>query len=281
MPGADAGTFPIRDLDPRADLALIEAAARAAGDVALGYWKLDPRQWDKDDDAGPVSEADIAVNDLLHRHLMTARPDYGWLSEETEDDAARLSCERVFIIDPIDGTRAFLAGEDNFAISVAIADRGRVVAGVVFLPAKARLYSATLGGPAWMNGQPIVVSPQHDITEARVLTQKASLSPDHWRGGLPAFQRHFRPSLAYRLCLAAEGRFDAMLTLRATWEWDIAAGVLIAERAGAVVTDGLGQALQFNTAGRQTAGTIVAPPDLHAAILAARLGGAAPVSPGG
>ena len=264
-----------------ADLALIEAAVRAAGEVALQYWKLDPRQWDKGDDAGPVSEADIAVNDLLHRHLTAARPGYGWLSEETADDAARLDCDRVYIIDPIDGTRAFLAGEDSFAISVAVARKGRVVAGAVFLPAKARMYTASLGGLACLNGQPILVSVQTDIADAHVLTQKPSLAPEHWPGGLPPFQRHFRPSLAYRLCLVAEGRFDAMLTLRDAWEWDIAAGVLIAERAGAVVTDGNGGALEFNSVTRQTAGVIVAPPVLHAAILAARVGGAAPVSPGG
>jgi myo-inositol-1(or 4)-monophosphatase len=278
LPGRELALHEI-ETDAGTDLALIEAAARAAGAVALSYWKLDPRQWDKGDDAGPVSEADIAVNDLLHRQLIGARPDYGWLSEETADDTARLDCDRVFIIDPIDGTRAFLAGEDSFAISVAVAEQGRVVAGAVFLPAKARMYTATLDGPACLNGQPIAVSSQHDIAAAHVLTQKASLSPDHWPVGLPAFQRHFRPSLAYRLCLAAEGRFDAMLTLRDAWEWDIAAGVLIAERAGAVVTDGFGQALEFNTVARQTAGVIVAPPLLHAAILAARVGGAAPVSP--
>ena len=281
MPGPEAARLPDVATDALSDLALIEAATRAAGEVALSYWKLDPRQWDKDDDAGPVSEADIAVNDLLHRHLMTARPGYGWLSEETDDDTARLACGRVFIIDPIDGTRAFLAGEDSFAISVAVADQGQIVAGAVFLPAKARMYTATLSGSACVNGQPIGVSSQTDIAEAHVLTQKASLSAEHWRGGPPVFQRHFRPSLAYRLCLAAEGRFDAMLTLRDAWEWDIAAGVLIAERAGAVVTDGHGGALRFNSAARQTAGVIVAPPALHAAILAARVGRAAPVSPGG
>ncbi len=276
MPGPDDLVMS----DPLADLALIEAATRAAGEVALSYWKLDPRQWDKGDEAGPVSEADIAVNDLLHRDLIGARPDYGWLSEETADDTARLACDRVFIIDPIDGTRAFLAGEDNFAISVAVAERGRVVAGAVFLPAKARMYTATIAGPACVNGQPIGVSSQSDIVAARVLTQKASLSPEHWPGGLPPFQRHFRPSLAYRLCLAAEGRFDAMLTLGDAWEWDIAAGVLIAEQAGAVVTDGHGGALWFNSSARRTAGVIVAPPVLHAVILSARMGGAAPVSPG-
>ena len=267
--------------DLASDLALIEAAAHAAGTVALRYWKLDPRQWDKGDGAGPVSEADLAVNDLLHRDLMAARPDYGWLSEESADDPARLACARVFIVDPIDGTRAFLAGEDSFAISVAVAERGKVVAGAVYLPAKTRMYTATATGPAQMNGQPIAVSTLQDLAAAHVLTQKASLVPDLWPGGVPAVQRHFRPSLAYRLCLAAEGRFDAMLTLRDAWEWDIAAGVLIAERAGAVVTDRDAGALWFNSAARQTAGVIVAPPVLHAALMAARVGGAAPASPGG
>lgn len=257
---------------PGRDLALIEDAARAAGEVALGYWKLDPRQWDKGDGAGPVSEADLAVNELLQRTLMAARPDYGWLSEETTDDPSRLTCDRVFIIDPIDGTRAFLAGEDSFAISVAVAEHGHVVAGAVFLPARGAMFTGLENGPALKNGAPIAVSTQQDISAARVLTTRATLSAQHWPGGLPAFQRHFRPSLAYRLCLAAEGRFDAMLTLRDAWEWDIAAGVLIAECAGAMVTDGYGQALRFNTAGRSAAGVVVGPPILHAALMAARVG---------
>jgi myo-inositol-1(or 4)-monophosphatase len=268
LPGPDgAEEFATRLV---ADLALIEAAARQAGAIAMRYWKKSPQNWDKGDGAGPVSEADLAVNEALHRVLIGARPDYGWLSEESPDDPARRTRDRVFIVDPIDGTRSFLAGEDGFAISIALADRGVVVAGAVYAPVREEMYTATATGPALCNGQPITVSTVTDIGAARVLTQKASLSPDLWPGGIPAFQRHFRPSLAYRMCLAADGRFDGMLTLRDAWEWDIAAGVLIARQAGAIVTDRDGQTLRFNSLGRATAGVIAAGPLLHAALMAAR-----------
>ncbi len=267
--------MPVRDLD------LMTEVARAAGAVALRYWQREPVQWDKGDGAGPVSEADIAVNDMIRDRLMGARPDYGWLSEESADDLARLTRDRVFIVDPIDGTRAFLAGEDSFAISIGLADRGGVVAGAVYLPAKDVMFCARADGPALKNGQVIRASGRLTLDDAHVLTTKAHLSAELWPGGVPGFQRHFRPSLAYRLCLAAEGAFDAMLTLRDAWEWDIAAGVLIADRAGAVVSDREGGALRFNTPRRQTAGVIVAPPVLHGALMALRVGGAAPVSQGG
>jgi len=253
---------------PAPELALLIDAARAAGDIALRHWRRSPQVWDKGDDHGPVTEADLAVNDMLATRLRQARPDYGWLSEETPDDTARLGCDRVFIIDPIDGTRSFIAGEETFAHSLALAERGQVIAAVVFLPALARLYSASVTGPAQCNGVLIHTSPVSDLAKANVLTTKASLDPAHWPNGLPVFQRSFRASLAYRLCLVAEGRHDAMLTFRDSWEWDIAAGSLIAARAGATVTDKSGCPLAFNAPRPQVAGVIVAPQALHTDILA-------------
>ena len=252
---------------PARDLALLTDAARAAGRIALRHWKRDPQVWDKGGEHGPVTEADLAVNDMLQTTLRAARPDYGWLSEETPDDAARLGHDQVFIIDPIDGTRAFIAGEETFAHSLAIATRGVITAAVVYLPALDRLYTAATTAPPLRDGQPITASRRTDLTGADILTTKASLAPDHWPGGVPDFHRSFRASLAYRLCLAAEGRFDGMLTLRDTWEWDIAAGSLIAARAGCVVTDQTGQPLCFNTASAQAKGVLALPPPLHQAVL--------------
>lgn len=210
----------------------------------------------------------MAVNAMLADTLRTARPDYGWLSEEDADTPARLSCDRVFIIDPIDGTRAFIAGEETFAHSLAIAEHGRVIAGVVYLPALDRLYTATLNGPALKDGAPIRASLHPGITGAHILTTQPNLAPEHWPGGVPDVKRSFRASLAYRLCLVAEGRFDGMLTLRDAWEWDIAAGALIAERAGAVVTDKHAAPLAFNAATPQAAGVVTGAPGLHAEFMA-------------
>lgn len=254
---------------PEADLALLSDAARQAGQIALGYWRRDPKAWDKDDDAGPVTEADLAVNVALEERLLTARPDYGWLSEESEANASRLDARYCFIIDPIDGTRAFIDGQDSFSHSLAIADGERIIAAVVHLPARDLTYTAFTDGPALLNGQPIAPT-DAGIAGAQVLTYRAVTEAQNWQGGaMPPFRRAFRSSLAWRLCLAAEGQFDAALSLRAAWEWDIAAGALIAERAGARVTDRRGGVMRFNSARAMVDGLIVAGPRLHGELLAA------------
>jgi myo-inositol-1(or 4)-monophosphatase len=257
---------------PAHDLALLTEAALCAGAIAMRFWQRRPQVWDKGDGRGPVTEADLAVNDMLADCLRRARPDYGWLSEESEDGAARLQSERLFIIDPIDGTRAFVAGEECFAHSLAVAERGRVTAAVVYLPALDLLYTASDRDAAMRGGVAVTASGQASSAGAALLTSGTSLAPELWPGGVPQVRRSFRASLAYRLCLVAEGRFDATLTLRPAWEWDIAAGVLIAERAGAQVTDRNGAALVFNAAAPQAAGVIAGAPGVHADLLA-RLSG--------
>lgn len=251
------------------DLDLLVAAAEAAGRIAMKYWKRGPQVFDKGAE-GPVTEADLAVNRMLDADLRAARPDYGWLSEETPDDPARLDHERVFIVDPIDGTRAFIAGETAFAVALAVATGGRVTTGVIHMPALGHTYAAAVDGPATRDGQPIHVSHCQGIAEARVLARKGALAPEHWPGGVPDLHRGFRASLAYRMALVAEGAEDGMLTLGPTWEWDAAAGSLIAERAGATVTDAAGAALTFNASHPRLQGLLVATPGLHAALLARR-----------
>lgn len=133
--------MPVRD-----DLALLEQAAQEAGEIALRFWRKSPQAWDKGGGAGPVTEADLAVNAHLERLLRGARPDYGWLSEESPDDPARLQARHCFIIDPIDGTRAFIDGQVGFSHSLAIAHGHQVVAGVVHLPAQRTTYAAMATG---------------------------------------------------------------------------------------------------------------------------------------
>ena len=252
---------------PAHDLALLTHAARAAGDIAMRFWRQTPKAWEKSDGTGPVTEADLAVNAMLAETLRQARPEYGWLSEEDTDSSARQSTRRQFIIDPIDGTRAFMAGEETFAHSLAIVENGTVIAGVVYLPALDRLYTATATGPALKDGEAIHASTHATVEGATLLTTPPNLAPQHWPGGVPAIKRSFRTSLAYRLCLVAEGRHDGMLTLRDAWEWDIAAGALIAHRAGAVVTDRHNQPLIFNTQDAKRPGVLAAAPGLHAALM--------------
>ncbi|MEM6374862.1 MAG: 3'(2'),5'-bisphosphate nucleotidase CysQ, partial [Pseudomonadota bacterium] len=196
-------------------------------------------------------------------HLCAARPDYGWLSEETEDDTDRLSREHVFIVDPIDGTRSFIEGGRTWAHVVAVARHGQVTAAAIYLPLRERLYTAALGQGAHLNGRTIAASARVGLSGAALLATKNNLAPKHWRGPVPDVTLGWRPSLAYRESLVAEGRFDAMLTLRKTWEWDIAAGDLILREAGAVVTDRTGQTLGFNNEHPQVNGVIAANANLH------------------
>ena len=250
------------------DLALLVEAAKASGKIARHHFNASPDVWDKADGAGPVTEADLAIDAMLKSELLGARQDYGWLSEETEDGKARQEHDRVFIIDPIDGTRAFIAGEKTFSHSLAIAEHGRVTAAAVYLPMLDLLYTATEDTPALLNGVPIKAS-AHDRAEgATVLATKSNLKPEHWGGIVPAIKRHFRPSLAYRLCLVAQGRFDAMVTLRDCWEWDIAAGDLIVRQAGGCVTDRHNGALMFNNPHPKTAGCLASGHSVHEGLMA-------------
>lgn len=248
------------------DLALLLRAARAAGEVALSFTGPTAKAWDKPGQ-GPVTEADYAVNDILHDILTSARPDYGWLSEESPDDKSRLSREQVFIIDPIDGTRSFIEGSGTWAHSIAISRNGEVTAAVIHLPARDRTFAAARGQGATLNGAPIKTGTRTTLTGATLMAPKPSMQPKHWPNGLPDVDRAFRPSLAYRMALIAQGRFDAMLTLRPAWHWDIAAGTLIGNEAGARVTAPDGGPLVYNTDNPQSSGVVAANPALHSAIL--------------
>ncbi|WP_417242042.1 3'(2'),5'-bisphosphate nucleotidase CysQ [Celeribacter sp.] len=228
------------------DLALLIDAAHEAGRLAVPFWNANPEVWDKGDGAGPVTEADLAVDGYLRDRFATERPTYGWLSEETADTDARLGKDRVVIVDPVDGTRSFIQGDTNWAHSLAIVEHGEPIAAVVYLPLRDRLFAATKGGGATLNGQAIRVGNCQLPDGARVLMKKGVLAAEHWQGGPPSFVRKFRPSLAYRLALVAQGRYDAMMTLRPTWEWDVAAGSLIMEEAGGVVMDRTGARPAFN-----------------------------------
>ncbi|MFW5642344.1 MAG: inositol monophosphatase family protein [Roseicyclus sp.] len=256
---------------PEAELRLLIEAARTAGEIARTHFRAKPEIWTKGDDS-PVTEADIAIDRVLRTDLLAARPDYGWLSEETEDDATRLQAERCFILDPIDGTRAFIDGQTSFAHAIAIAEDGEVVAGVVYLPMKDKLYAAARGMGATLNGAPIRVSGTMGARGASLLATRAMLEDRHWRGGAPPVARVHRPSLAYRLALVAEGHFDGMVTFRDTWEWDIAAGAILVTEAGGLLTDGVGETPFFNRPVPHVPGLMAAGPGLHRTLLDHRLG---------
>ncbi|EBA11255.1 inositol monophosphatase family protein [Roseobacter sp. CCS2] len=253
---------------PETDLALLIAAARRSGDIAKQYFQQNPDVTDKPDGAGPVTAGDLAVNAMLEGFLQAARPDYGWLSEETEDNPARLDTTHQFIIDPIDGTRAFIEGSKDWAHSLAIAQNGAPVAAAVYLPMRDLMFAAAKGAGATLNGKPIVATTA-PMDGATLLGTKPNFDGKFWKDGvLPPVKRAFRSSLAYRLCLVAQGRFDGMITLRPSWEWDIAAGALIVEEANAAITDQDGAALNFNNRHPQVPGVLAAGSGLHRDLLA-------------
>ncbi|MDQ0454996.1 3'(2'),5'-bisphosphate nucleotidase CysQ [Rhizobium paknamense] len=228
------------------DLALIAEAARAAGEVALEHFGRDPEVWWKNEGRSPVSAADYAANRLLSERLLTARPHYGWLSEETDDDAARLGRETLFVIDPIDGTRAFLNGLQTWCVSVAVVHQGRPVAAALVAPALQETYLATVDGPATLNGAEIrVTEPQTgDSLKVAAPPELLKAFPEDLRDRLVRVP-HI-PSLAYRLALVAAGRIDATFVLKNAHDWDLAAADLILERAGGALVDGAGDLLSYN-----------------------------------
>lgn len=226
-----------------------------------------PQVWDKGGDAGPVSEADLEIDQMLQSKFQQARPDYGILSEETDDSTARLDTARQFIIDPIDGTRSFINHHENWATSLAIAQGGVITDAVVFLPAKNLFYAASRGQGATLNGEKISVNNRTALRGARFLASGSQTCRALWAQNPPPIERHFRSSLAYRLCLVAQGRFDGMLTLRRTWEWDVAAGHLICTEAGVKVTCQDGQEPRYNAPGACMNGMIAANPELHGQLM--------------
>ncbi|MES0880175.1 3'(2'),5'-bisphosphate nucleotidase CysQ [Roseibium sp. SCP14] len=232
--------------DLKQDLQLLEASAREAGALALEYFGRDPETWFKGR-GSPVSEADLAVDRFLADKLRTARPGYGWLSEETADDRARLKCRRVFIVDPIDGTRAFLAGGDEWTVSVAVVEKGRPVAGAVFCPRREEMFVALSGGGAWLNGKRIAVS-SHARVVGATLTGPHSIvaNKDVIAAGFEGTE--ILRSLAYRLTMVAAGRIDVGTARGGPSDWDLAAADLLVQEAGGELTDLSGRNLIYNRA---------------------------------
>jgi myo-inositol-1(or 4)-monophosphatase len=246
------------------ELALVVEAARAAGRLVMPYFGR-VKSWEKVK-GHPVSEADIAANELLHERLIGARPAYGWLSEETTDDAHRLERRRVFVVDPIDGTRAFMEGKNQFSISVALVEDGRPVAAAVYNPATDEMFEAVAGGSARCNGAVLQVRDGADFAGTRFLAGKRSfqeaLGEDAERSAAVWVN-----SVAYRLGLVGAGAFDGAISLYGTNDWDIAAGALIVAEAGGRITLGTGVPIRFNAASTRHASMVAAGPQRHARLV--------------
>jgi len=259
--------LPARDAD-RADAGLLSEAARAAGAVLLEWRVKGAKVWNKG--GTPVTEADHASNALLHDRLRGARPDYGWLSEETLDDPARLAMRKVFVIDPLDGTVSFIKGKDDFTVAVAVVEDGRPVAAAVYNPVRDEMYEAALGGGATANGTPLRVGAPREIENCRMIAAKDMFQHPAWPQKWPPMDFLKVGSIAYRLALVAAGRGDATVALSTKSDWDIAAGELIATEAGARVSTHDGSTFVYNRRSTHQRSLLAAPEPLYDA-LSARL----------
>lgn len=244
------------------DLELIIKAARDVGEVALKMREAGLDIATKEG-GSPVTNADIHVDQLLKERLGAARPDYGWLSEETADDIARLEQRRLFVVDPIDGTVAYMKGRPWWAVSIAVVEDGKPVAGVVHAPSLNETYAATRGGGATLNGKPIQASDVADIEDCAMLGDAKMFLHPSWPQAWPSMKIETRNSIAYRMCLVASGAFDAAVALSGKNEWDLAAADLICQEAGAIATDHLGRAFIYNDPNPRAPSLICAAPALH------------------
>jgi myo-inositol-1(or 4)-monophosphatase len=249
-----------------ADLALAAEIAGNAGRIAMAAFGANPEKWHKSD-GSPVCAADLAVNDYLKGAITAARPDDGWLSEETADSEARLEKRRVWVVDPIDGTRDFLRGRSGWAVSVALVEDGVVTVAVLAAPAQKRLYAASLGGGAVLNGRRLRVSALAGLPGVRLPIDAANLAASYWPSPWPGRIVPKPNSLALRMAMIAADEADAWLEGRSIAEWDVAASSLILTEAGGVLTDRHGAGLAFNRPSPLIHGIAAAVPAIHGEVL--------------
>lgn len=249
--------------DLRDDAELLCSAVRDAGAMALGLLEKTVRNWAKPD-GSVVTEGDIAVNEMLHAKLQIPRPHYGWLSEESPDDARRLNCERVWIVDPIDGTRSFVAKTDGWCIGAALVEHGRPILSVLFRPMINEFYFAAKGCGAWCNSSPLRPRDANTLHGAELLgTGRAVkvLGPEIIGKNVPEIP------LLLRLAYVASGQTDIAFSIGNKNDWDLAAGDLLVKEAGAILTTIDGTEMIYNTPEPWQNGMVAAGPQRHKLML--------------
>lgn len=229
------------------DLALMVEASRLAADIGMSHFRKDPEVWYKHEGRSPVSEADIAIDVLLKKMLLAARPDYGWLSEEAEDTPHRLAYSRVFIVDPIDGTRAYVGGRPDWCVSVGLVEDGKPVAGVLVAPARGEVWKAHRGGGAFLNDAQLTLD-KAENPDARLRVAVPDMVAKHLRPGAMAGLDKVAggPSLALRIAAVAKGDLDGVFVRPQASEWDLAAADVLLAETGHILVDGEGRNMRYN-----------------------------------
>jgi len=220
-------------------------AARNGGALAAKHFRTDIRVWEKAK-GDPVSEIDLAVNDLLEQHLRSARPSYGWLSEETKDNAARLQAKRLWVVDPIDGTRAYIKGRPEYCVSIACVQDGKPIVAALYDPSADAMFTAIAGQGAQRNDAPIHASDWDDALTARLVLGKDMAQHDYWPQPWAPRSLVKPNSMAMRLAWVATGDHDLTFGIGEKQDWDLAAADLILREAGGLMTDEHAQLLTYN-----------------------------------
>ena len=243
----------------------LASALAEAGELANSRFRRNPRCWRKADGT-PVSEADIAVDKLLKARLGAAFPGFGWISEESVD-LPPTPGSPTWIVDPIDGTRAFLDGDDGWCVAAALVADGRPVVAGIMRPTTSESFEAIAGGGARLNGEPIRASRRRELEGAEVMVKPRVLARPDWAQAWPEVRTGSTGSLALRLCHVATGSYDAALALGDKADWDLAAGDLLVHEAGGKVSDLNGVRLGYGPGRPRRDGFLAAGADLFAEIL--------------
>lgn len=248
------------------ELTVAVAAAHAAGAIVRRWYDGAYTVRDKANKS-PVTEADIEANEAIQAAILAAFPDDGWLSEETRDSDARLSKRRVWIIDPLDGTREFVDHIPEFSVCIGLVEDGAPVLGVEYNPVREELFAAAKGAGVTLNDAPVRVSRQGDLSRARVLASRSEDKRGEWDEFRNDMRVELTGSVAYKLALIAAGKADATFSLTPKNEWDVCAGAALILEAGGRMTDRYGNALRFNQRKTKLPGLIASNADLYEPIV--------------
>lgn len=227
------------------DLEIAKDAAKKAGALIMSYFNK-PLEIIEKSHNNPVTEADFKSDELLNKLLLGARPDYAWLSEESIDDGSRFEKSKIWMIDPIDGTRAFIKGLPHFSISIGLVENGEVVLGVIYNPATQEMFYASKNNGAFKNDVQIFASQTKDLLGAKMLGDAHMFQSKSWPKPWPQMDINQRNSIAYRMALVASGEFDCAIATAPKHYWDVAAGTIIIQEAKGKVTDHKGRDFHFD-----------------------------------
>ncbi len=259
------------------ELEFAHSAALTAGKILLGYYSRRSLKVGSKGRDNPVTNADMEADRALRELLTAAFPDYGWLSEETADNPARLKKQRVWVVDPLDGTKEFINRIPEFCVAIALAEKGVPILGVTYNPVRREMFYAAKGLGCFLNARRVHISRKRTLKRAVVLASRSEIKRGEWDMFEGAVEVKATGSVAYKLALAAAGKGDATLTRSPKSEWDIASGAALVLMAGGRITDIDGRELRFNRKNVKVKGLVAANEFIHAELL--RMAQANPVDP--